>query len=139
MTHPTLTARIDVTLLRGQNNREHHRVRANRVAAEREATLAALDNVQWSTDSLEVLAMLCEEDTGARVTLTRPYQVTPLDSDNLSASFKASRDAIADSSGSMTPATGCIGCTGRSPPPSWAGRRSPARPARAPTATPARR
>ena len=96
MTHPTLTARIDVTLLRGQNNREHHRVRAKRVAAERKATLAALDDVQWSTDSLEVLAMLCEEDTGARVTLTRPYQVTPLDSDNLSASFKAPRDAIAE-------------------------------------------
>ena len=96
MTHPTLTARIDVTLLRGQNNREHHRVRAARVAAEREATLAALDDAQWSTDSLEVLATLCEEDTGARVTLTRPYQVTPLDSDNLSASFKAPRDAIAE-------------------------------------------
>ena len=96
MTHPTLTARIDVTLLRGQNNREHHRVRAARVAAEREATLAALDDAQLSTDSLEVLATLCEEDTGARVTLTRPYQVTPLDSDNLSASFKAPRDAIAE-------------------------------------------
>lgn len=96
MTHPTLTARIGITLLRGQNNREHHRVRAKRVAAEREATLAALDDVQWSTDSLEVLATLCEPDVGARVTLVRPYQVTPLDSDNLSASFKAPRDAIAE-------------------------------------------
>ena len=96
MTHPTLTARIGISLLRGQNNREHHRVRAKRVAAEREATLAALDDVQWSTDSLEVLATLCEPDVGARVTLVRPYQVTPLDSDNLSASFKAVRDAIAE-------------------------------------------
>jgi hypothetical protein len=93
--HPTLTARIDVTLLRGQNNREHHRVRAARVAAERLATLDALDDAQWSTDSLEVLATLCEDDTGARVTLVRPYQVTPLDCDNLSASFKSVRDAVA--------------------------------------------
>jgi hypothetical protein len=34
-------------------------------------------------------------ELGARITLVRPYQVTPLDSDNLSASCKAVRDAIA--------------------------------------------
>ena len=94
-THPTLTARIDVTLLRGQNNREHHRVRAARVAAERKATLAAL----WSADMGDQFGELehatHEPDFAARVTLTRPYQVTPLDCDNLSASFKAVRDAVA--------------------------------------------
>ena len=94
-THPTLTARVDVTLLRGQNNREHHRVRAQRVAAERKATLDAL----WSADMGDQFGDLehatHEPDFAARVTLTRPYQVTPLDCDNLSASFKAVRDAVA--------------------------------------------
>jgi hypothetical protein len=91
----TITARIDVTLLRGQNNREHHRVRAARVAAERKATLAAL----WDADQADfgdVEHARHEPGFAARVTLVRPYQVTPLDSDNLSASFKAPRDAIAE-------------------------------------------
>jgi len=92
MTHPTLTARIDVTLLRGQNNREHHRVRAVRVAAERHATLVALAAGDWRGDPMS----LRRPELGARVTLVRPYQVTPLDSDNLSAAFKAPRDAIAE-------------------------------------------
>lgn len=96
MTHPTLTARIDVTLLRGQNNREHHRVRAKRVAAEREATLTDLEFAEWEIGKDLAAELLSSPETGARVTLVRPYQVTPLDSDNLSASFKAPRDAIAE-------------------------------------------
>jgi hypothetical protein len=90
----TITARVDVTLLRGQNNREHHRVRAARVAAERKATLAAL----WEADMADfgdVEHASHDPDFAARITLVRPYQVTPLDSDNLSASFKAVRDAVA--------------------------------------------
>ena len=91
MTHPTLTARIDVTLLRGQNNREHHRVRAARVAAERLATLDALAAGDWRGDPVS----LRRPELGARVTLVRPYVSTPLDSDNLSAACKAPRDAVA--------------------------------------------
>jgi hypothetical protein len=91
----TITTRVDVTLLRGQNNREHHRVRAVRVAAERKATLDAL----WAADMGDQFGDLehasHEPGFAARVTLTRPYQVTPLDCDNLSASFKAVRDAVA--------------------------------------------
>ena len=90
-THPTLTARIDVTLLRGQNNREHHRVRAARVAAERLATLAALAAGDWRGDPVS----LRRPELGARVTLVRPFVSTPLDGDNLSAAFKAPRDAVA--------------------------------------------
>lgn len=88
----TLTSRIDVTLMRGLNNREHHRLRANRVAAEREATLAALAAGDWRGDPVSLRRL----ELGARVTLTRPYQVTPLDSDNLSASCKAVRDGVAE-------------------------------------------
>jgi hypothetical protein len=91
MTHPTLTARVDVTLLRGQNNREHHRVRAARVAAEREATLAALAAGDWRGDPVS----LRRPELGARVTIVRPFVATPLDSDNLSAACKAPRDAVA--------------------------------------------
>ena len=91
MTHPTLTARIDVTLLRGQNNREHHRVRAKRVAAEREATLDALAAGDWRGDPVS----LRRPELGARITLVRPFVATPLDSDNLSAACKAPRDAVA--------------------------------------------
>jgi hypothetical protein len=87
----TLTARIPIALGRGQNNREHHRVRAIRVAAERAATLVALATGDWRGDSVS----LRRPELGARITLVRPYQVTPLDSDNLSASCKAVRDAIA--------------------------------------------
>lgn len=90
-THPTLTARIEVTLLRGQNNREHHRVRAARVAAEREATLAALAAGDWQGDPVS----LRRPELGARVTLVRPFVTTPLDSDNMSAACKAPRDAVA--------------------------------------------
>jgi hypothetical protein len=91
-----ITARIAVTLLRGQNNREHHRVRAKRVAAEREAAIEALEYAEWLTNEDLAAELLDAPGTGARVTLVRPYQVTPLDSDNLSASFKAVRDAVAE-------------------------------------------
>ena len=91
MTTTTLTARINVTLGRGQNNREHYRVRAIRVLAEREATTHALAAGDWRGECVSLRRL----EIGARVTLVRPYSVTPLDSDNLSASFKAVRDAIA--------------------------------------------
>lgn len=91
MTTTTLTARVDVALLRGQNNREHHRVRAARVLAEREATTAALAAGDWRGDPVS----LRRPELGARVTIIRPFVATPLDSDNLSAACKAPRDAIA--------------------------------------------
>jgi hypothetical protein len=95
MTTTTVTARIAITLQRGQNNREHHRVRAERVKAEREATLAALWAAQWSGPAVS----LRRPELGARVTLVRPFVSLPLDSDNLSAAFKAPRDAIAQALG----------------------------------------
>jgi len=91
MSTTTITARIDVTLARGQNNREHHRVRAKRVAAERAATLAALAAGDWRGDPVS----LRRAELGARVTIVRPFVTTPLDGDNLSAACKAVRDEVA--------------------------------------------
>jgi hypothetical protein len=87
----TLTARIDCTLLRGQNNREHHRARAARVVAEREATRLALSSGDWRGDAVS----LRRPELGARVTIVRPFVSTALDSDNLSAACKAVRDEVA--------------------------------------------
>ena len=87
----TVTARIETTLARGQNNREHHRVRANRVAAEREATRLALAAGDWRGDPVS----LRRAELGARVTIIRPFVTTPLDNDNLSAACKAVRDEVA--------------------------------------------
>lgn len=89
--HPTLTARIETTLLRGQNNREHHRVRAVRVAAEREATRLALADGDWRGDPVS----LCRPELGARVTIVRPFVIKRLDGDNLTAACKAVRDEVA--------------------------------------------
>ncbi len=87
----TITTRIDTQLARGQNNREHHRVRANRVAAEREATRLALAAGDWRGDPVS----LRRAELGARVTIVRPFVTTPLDNDNLSAACKAVRDEVA--------------------------------------------
>lgn len=87
----TITARVDVTLARGQNNREHHRVRAARVAAEREATRLALAAGDWRGDPVS----LRRAELGARVTIVRPFVTTRLDTDNLSAACKAVRDEVA--------------------------------------------
>jgi hypothetical protein len=90
-----LTTTIDVTLGRGQNMREHYRVRANRVKEEREATAKALKaaplagEVRW-----EFMAESTAFD-GARVTLMRPIARIALDSDNLSGAFKGVRDEVA--------------------------------------------
>ena len=82
-----LTTTIDVQLGRGQNMREHYRVRANRVKAEREATAKALKG-PFAYGALH-------DDDGARITLHRPWARVPLDSDNLSGAFKGVRDEIA--------------------------------------------
>jgi len=87
----TITARIDVTLLRGQNNREHHRARAARVAAERLATRLALADGDWRGEPVS----LRRPELGARVTIIRPFVSTALDGDNLSAACKAVRDEVA--------------------------------------------
>lgn len=86
-----LTTTIDVQLGRGQNMREHYRVRANRVKAEREATARSL--VPYDESDVQH-AMICHTN-GARVTLSRPWARVPLDSDNLSGAFKGVRDEVA--------------------------------------------
>ena len=89
-----LTTTIDVQLGRGQNMREHYRVRANRVKAEREATFRALTS--YYADGYVMPDVLIENETqGARITLHRPWARVPLDSDNLSGAFKGVRDEVA--------------------------------------------
>lgn len=90
-----LTTTIDVQLGRGQNMREHYRVRANRVKAEREATRVALilacgPMAQWTLPT-----MMDNVAKGTRITLHRPWARVPLDSDNLSGAFKGVRDEVA--------------------------------------------
>ena len=89
-----LTTTIDVQLGRGQNMREHYRVRAKRVKAEREATFRALTS--YYADGYVMPDVLIENETqGARITLHRPWARVPLDSDNLSGAFKGVRDEVA--------------------------------------------
>lgn len=85
---------IPIEVSRGQNNREHHHVRAKRVKAEREATSKALFSATTLADSFW-LALANDEAMGARVTLLRPYARIPLDTDNLSGAFKGVRDEVA--------------------------------------------
>jgi hypothetical protein len=85
-----LTTTIDCVLGRGQNEREHYRVRANRVKAEREATARALVPYEGSGVHLRHV-----DERGARVVLVRPYEKTKLDTDNLSGAFKGVRDEVA--------------------------------------------
>ncbi len=86
-----LTTTIDVALGRGQNMREHYRVRANRVKAEREAVKAALARHFVG----HISSAMDNESNGARITLHRPWARVPLDSDNLSGAFKGVRDEVA--------------------------------------------
>ena len=88
-----LTTTIDVQLGRGQNMREHHYTRAKRVKAEREATLAAL--LEHADARLALDACAYPDDSGARITLHRPWARVALDSDNLSGAFKGVRDEVA--------------------------------------------
>ena len=67
---------------RGQNEREHHMVRARRVKAEREAT-------GWALAGKPRPALPC------RVLLTRIAPSAGVDDDNLSGALKAPRDQIA--------------------------------------------
>jgi hypothetical protein len=77
-----ISVRVPIKTVSGLNVREHWRVRAKRVKAERSA-------VAW--------AMSCTDPPGlpAIVTLTREGKRL-LDSDNLQGSQKAVRDAVAD-------------------------------------------
>lgn len=87
-----LTTTIDVTLGRGQNMREHYRVRADRVKEEREATARALPATLFDGSTMRGALT---DDRGARVTLMRPIARIPLDTDNLSGAFKSVRDEVA--------------------------------------------
>lgn len=87
-----LTTTIDVTLGRGQNMREHYRVRANRVKAEREATATALPATLFDGSTMRGALT---DDRGARVTLMRPIARISLDTDNLCGAFKGVRDEVA--------------------------------------------
>ena len=89
-----LTTTIDVQLGRGQNMREHYRVRANRVKAEREATYKAMIE-RIAGQSWWTFPRPMTEAQGARITLHRPWARVPLDSDNLSGAFKGVRDEVA--------------------------------------------
>jgi hypothetical protein len=77
-----IAVRVPIKTVSGLNAREHWRVRANRVKAERTA-------VAWAMSCTEPCALPCV------VTLTREGKGT-LDSDNLQGSQKAVRDAVAD-------------------------------------------
>lgn len=91
-----LTTTIDVQLGRGQNMREHYAVRAKRVKAEREATNFALERATNFTHTRVMAAtLISEQQSGARITLHRPWARVPLDSDNLSGAFKGVRDEVA--------------------------------------------
>jgi len=101
-----LTTTIDVTLGRGQNDREHRFTRAKRVKAEREATREALQRIgslYWKDPAGghpyhpwdKAREMMRVDNCGARVTLMRPIARIPLDSDNLSGAFKGVRDEVA--------------------------------------------
>lgn len=68
---------------RGQNDREHWRVRAKRVKAEKES-------VGWA------LRTSAKPELPCIATLTRVAPSNGLDDDNLSGSLKAPRDAIAE-------------------------------------------
>lgn len=88
-----ITTTIDCQLGRGQNMREHYRVRANRVKAEREATYEKLRLLDVKGKGPYMLKTWT--DLGARVTLMRPIARIPLDTDNLSGAFKGVRDEVA--------------------------------------------
>jgi len=89
-----LTTTIDVTLGRGGNDREHYKTTARRKDKEKKATAAALPTTLWDGSTM---ASHMTEDRGARITVIRPHSpsASPMDSDNLSASFKYPRDEIA--------------------------------------------
>ena len=91
-----LTTTIDVQLGRGQNVREQHFARAKRVKAEREATNLALEQASGFVRTRVMAAtLISEQQSGARITLHRPWCRVPLDSDNLSGAFKGVRDEVA--------------------------------------------
>lgn len=89
-----LTTTIDVALGRGQNMREGWHATAGRKDKEKKATRAALPSVLWDGSTM---ASRMTDDKGARITVVRPYSPSagPMDTDNLSGSFKYPRDEIA--------------------------------------------
>jgi hypothetical protein len=91
-----LTTTIDVQLGRGQNMREHYRVRANRVKEEREATGKALLLAVGPMAAWTLATAMDNTAKGARITLMRPIARIPLDTDNLSGAFKGVRDEVAN-------------------------------------------
>ena len=90
-----LTTTIDVALGRGQNMREGWHATAGRKDKEKKATKAALIEADPWQDMFHCLDGALE--AGARITVVRPYSpsAAPMDSDNLSGSFKYPRDEIA--------------------------------------------
>jgi hypothetical protein len=91
-----LDVTVPLTITRGQNNREHHMVRAKRVREERSAVDESLRDADRMSSRKYIMGTLLYDDgLGARVTLLRPYARTPLDDDNLSGACKAVRDEVA--------------------------------------------
>ena len=92
-----LTTTIDVQLGRGQNMREGWHATAGRKDKEKKATKAALYDAKGITPRAGQCGHGLFSDEGARITVVRPYNPSsgPMDSDNLSGSFKYPRDEIA--------------------------------------------
>lgn len=92
-----LTTTIDVQLGRGQNMREGWHATAGRKDKEKKATRAAL----YAAHGIAYEEGRCGwglfDREGARITVVRPYSPSsgPMDTDNLSGSFKYPRDEIA--------------------------------------------
>lgn len=92
-----LTTTINVTLGRGGNDREHYKTTAKRKDKEKKKTREAL----YAAKSIVYDDSKCGwglfDGEGARITVIRPHSpsASPMDSDNLSASFKYPRDEIA--------------------------------------------
>lgn len=95
-----ITTTIDVQLGRGQNMREHYKTTARRKDKEKKATKDALYAADLEADPEYALfedVLNANPHKGARITVVRPYSPSagPMDSDNLSGSFKYPRDEIA--------------------------------------------
>lgn len=89
-----LNVTIPLDLGRGQNNREHWRTTNARADKEKAATTKAV-LAALAAQGLTGFTSL-GPTTGMRVTFLRPFHAGhPLDTDNLSGSFKYPRDAVA--------------------------------------------
>ena len=79
-THPTLTARVDVTLLRGQNNREHHRVPFDGDEAARHAARDQTSSIWmrisiWRVKKISSSRMIGDRSSAPNIGITRRMRI----------------------------------------------------------------